>query len=203
MIGQITPLVKAAEERAWYTAVAGHLVGAVLSAGLLGLTVGGLGGALGFPGRGTLAIFVVGGICLVCAISDAGLLGSWRPSLARQTPKWMLSEFGPFWGGLAWGGDLGQGWTTRLESAGYFALIAWVLLLGGPAYGAIVLGAFGLGRALPVLVAGPLARRLDVGVLSSVYIRRSGFVHQALAFGLALVAGSLLVQAFSHGLIQR
>lgn len=109
-----------------------------------------------------------------------------------QTPKWVLREFGPFWGALAWGLDLGQGWTTRIESAGYFALVGWALLAGGPAHGAVALGAFGAGRAAPVFAAGPLATRVDLGPLAVAYMRRTTSIRRFIALALAVVAGYLL-----------
>lgn len=195
MIGQITPLVKVAGKRVWLGAAGGHVIGAAVSASALGLAIGALGLGLGFPRLGAPAVVGAGAIFVLCAISDAGLLGPWVPSLKRQTPKWMLDEFGPFWGSLAWGADLGQGWTTRVASPGYFALIAWALLVGGPKFGLVVLGSFGLGRAAPVVVAGPLARWMDVGPLAIGYMRRARFIQCLVALGLALVGGYLFAAA--------
>jgi len=112
-------------------------------------------------------------VLLVCALWDVGVL-RWRPpTLRRQTPKWVLCYYGPAWGGFVWGLDLGQGWTTRVEFAGYYGLAAWAVLTASPCYGALVVGAFGLGRALPVVVAGALVWRLKLDLPSVVQMWRT------------------------------
>jgi sulfite exporter TauE/SafE len=117
------------------------------------------------------------------------------PSLRRQTPQWFKDEFGMFWGAFAWGLDLGQGWTTWIYSAGYYAVIAWAFVLASPLAGALLLTAFGVGRALPVLARGLSLWRLD-DAQATLVTQRAGRLLQftsvaALAFtgGYAVVGG--------------
>jgi cytochrome c biogenesis protein CcdA len=194
MIGQITPLVQVVSRRTWVKAVTGYLAGSLVSAAALGLLVGTCGLVLELN-RFHLALWIVGaGTLALCAIWETGN-GAWPlPSLHRQTPKWFLSEFGPTWGGFAWGLDLGQGWTTRIEFAGYYGVVAVALLTGSPLFGAVTLGAFGLGRATPVILAGLLTSWREPHRLSTAYMWRSSAIRRINAFALALAAGYFLAE---------
>jgi hypothetical protein len=96
------------------------------------------------------------------------------------------------WGALVWGIDLGQGWTTFISFSGYYGLVVWSILAGKPYVGVFALGAYGLGRALPVVVAGAFATRLDLGVLGSAYIVRLPLIRRMNSLALAFVAGYLI-----------
>lgn len=156
MIGEITPLVKVAGRRTWSLAVIGHATGATLSASVLGLALGTLGLIVGLDRWSTSVGWFMGTALIVCAVRDAGLVRTALPSLQRQTPRWFRHQFPPGWVGLLWGMDLGQGWTTRILYTSFYALVIWALLAAEPVTAAVVLGAYGLGRALPVLVVGAI-----------------------------------------------
>ncbi len=133
-----------------------------------------------------------GAIFLACAVQDAS--GWWwrLPSLTRQTPAPLKASFGPLWGAFAWGVDLGQGWTTRILFPGYYGLLLWIALSADPFQGMLVLGAYGLGRALPVLLAGLLVQRHDLITLSAVYGTRLPLLQCLNATALAVTAGYIL-----------
>jgi cytochrome c biogenesis protein CcdA len=59
--------------------------------------------------------------------------------------------------------------------------------------GALVLGAYGLGRALPVLAAGALHRDATLDSASSVWLRHFSAIRQVNALALACVGGYLIV----------
>src|SRR5438046_4800119 len=121
MIGQITPLVQAAK-RTWLSSIAGHLAGATLAAGALGLVLGIAGRIVGFD-RWEQPGGVAGGVVfLACALRDAGIVGWPLLALRRQTPKWYQCAFGPTGGAFLWGADLGLGWTTLIIFSGYYGL---------------------------------------------------------------------------------
>lgn len=194
MIGKITPLVQVAGRRTWLRAVVGHLIGATLSASALGLALGTGGLALGLNRWGPAIGLVGGTIFLVCAFWDARIIRWVRPSLHRQTPAWCLCTFGPMWGGFAWGVDLGLGWTTHVTFSGYYGLVLWALLGANPIAGTLVLGTYGLGRALPVLVTGIFARRFKLELLAASHMRFLPFIEQVDAAALAFVAGYFLAR---------
>lgn len=192
MIAQITPLVKEANRRIWIHAVVAHIAGATISATCLGFALGTAGEVLGLQEwRGRVMVSAL--IFLVCAFHVTGAISCRIPSYHRQTPRWFRQEFGPVWGAFAWGIDLGQGWTTRIELAGYYSLIAWSLLAANPILGATVMGIFGVSRGLPVLVAGTFVAHEKAGPLGFEYLRNITMIQSANAFGLAMVGAYLII----------
>lgn len=194
MIGEITPLVQAAGRRTWSKAAIAHVAGAASSAAFLGLLLGSAGLLLGLdrsmPGTGVL----IGATLLACSLRDAGVTRVRLPSLHRQTPRWFRAQFTPIWYGLLWGADLGQGWTTRILFTGYYGLVLWAVLSADPRAAALVLGAYGLGRVLPVLVAG--LRDLRPAQVIAMPIFQQPLLQQVNAAALAL-AGAFFIAAFS------
>src|SRR5579883_1597760 len=171
MIGQITPLVQVAGKRAWFAAAAAHIIGAALSAALLGFCLGLAGLVLALGRLGAVANLIAALVFFACALRDAALLKWWMPTLTRQTPKSARCVFGTTWSALVWGVDLGQGWSTRIVFSGYYALIVWALLTAQPFLGAAVLGAFGCARGAPVLLAGVRSGRPATAQLAEVCAR--------------------------------
>lgn len=192
MIGQITPLVKAAGRRHWARAALSFAAGATASGALLGLVLGATGVAARTPSLRAMLPALGGAVFLLAALHSAGTITVPLPSFHRQTPKWFKDEFGATWGSLAWGLDLGQGWTTRVEFAGYYGLVAWTFMWGGSYYGAMTMAAFGLGRSLPVLAAGSLTRWQEPGALASALMWRTELIHRVNAVALACVAACLI-----------
>ena len=194
MIGKITPLVKEAK-RTWYKAALGHLVGAALSASILGFVLGTLGLLVGLERWVPTMVCVGGVVFLVCALREAGILRLPLPSLQRQTPEWCQCVFGTAWGSFAWGFDLGQGWTTHAMFSGYYGLLLWTVLGVSPAQGALILGAYGLGRTGPVLWAGASTIRGRLDDPSDIHVSRLPIILQVNAVALALAAGYFLAGA--------
>lgn len=190
MIGQITPLVKEAGWQTWAKAAVACSAGCTLSSAALGWTLGVIGFAVGLHHSRLLPI--AGIVLMLGAMRDAAFPTSRLPSLARQTPKWYARAFGPMWGSFAWGLDLGQGWTTRITSAGYFAAVLVTLLLVGPYAGAAAFACFGLGRALPVAANGLLAIRYNSGRLYYPY-EMDGALARWVGFGATAFAAGYLV----------
>jgi hypothetical protein len=189
MIGQITPLVKVAGLRTWTLAVFAHLIGALLSAALLGYFLG-LLGMLAVPQPVRARGLLLGGlVCLICAALEFGPGRPYLPTMRRQTPQWFRDEFGAIWGAFAWGVDLGQGWTTWIQSAGYYALLAWSLLLADPQRGAVLFAAFGLGRAAPVVAKGLTMTGRDLSRVSYISPVTEQVLKLASASALAFVGG--------------
>ncbi len=185
MIGQITPLVKVASRRTWIRAVVAHTLGSTIPGTLAGLGIGIVGILVSMNSWSAIG-GVVGGILVLCAVKEEHLIKIRLPSFQRPTPKWFASEFGSVWAAFAWGVDLGQGWTTRIELVGYYGIASWVLLIGGPLHGALVMGAFGLSRALPAVVAGTIS---DNGDAWHIYARRARVIRRINAMALSAAGG--------------
>jgi len=189
MIGEITPLVQRAGRRIWIMVVTWHIAGATLSAALLGLVLSTCGLVFGVAGWKLPLSVVVGGAMFFCALRDMDI-GRWPlPSLRRQTPAWLPRVFGNRWGVFTWGADLGQGWTTYVSFAGYYGLVLWAFVAGQPAQAVVILGSYGAGRALPVLVAGFVGHDYT---LARVHQAHMYMLHAVNAIALAVVAGYLL-----------
>src|SRR5947209_5773605 len=166
MIGEITPLVKEAGRRAWVKAIVAHTIGATLSGAVLGFALGCLGLAARTHAWGSVSAALSAAVFLVCAAAGSPLLALRLPSFRRQTPSSWRCALGDTWGPFAWGLDLGQGWTTAINYAGYYGVVAWSFLRGEPAISAATVAAFGLGRAIPVILAGTAQSKIDYGTLT-------------------------------------
>src|SRR2546425_13223413 len=125
MIAQITPLVQVAGKRSWLAVVSAHALGAVASAAVLGCFLGALGALVPFNSNAPAVRVLGSAFVFLCALRDAAV---WRwplISMKRQVRAWFPRVLGWKLGAFAWGADLGQGWTTYIESAGYYALVLW------------------------------------------------------------------------------
>lgn len=173
MIGKITPLVEEAGRRVWTNAVAFHMLGLGLSSACLGLVLGFAGGILGMPALGVAAPVAWSLVAFVCGLRDVGLVPFPVLEFQRQTPGAWKCVFGAEWAAFLWGLDLGQGWTVRIPFATYFALVIWVILAGHPVVGAATLGAYALGKGLPVAAARwPALRATNGGLVRACLVRR-------------------------------
>jgi cytochrome c biogenesis protein CcdA len=198
MIGTITPLVKAAGRRIWFEAVVAHLVGGALSGSALGLLLGVCGLVVGLHRWPAVTGVVSSLVFLFCAVCDVEMW-PWRlPTLKRQTPASCQCALGTTWAGFFWGADLAQGWTTFIVLTGYYGIVVWALLAARPVESALVLAAYGLGRAMPVLVAGILATRIGVTRLALVYGNHMTQIRGMNALLFSLVAGYVMSVSYVH-----
>jgi hypothetical protein len=121
----------------------------------LGAIVGGMAifGALSLIGWATIdtASWVLAGFLVIAAIADAMGLPVF-PRIARQVPEAWRRRYPLSIVGFLYGGLLGLGLTTFVMSYGLWAALIGVLLIGDPAVGVAAGAAFGVGRALPVVV---------------------------------------------------
>jgi hypothetical protein len=75
------------------------------------------------------------------------------PSLSRQTDQVWFYRLGFVRASAIWGLDIGFGFGTFVNYGGFYALVALAVLFGKPSYGALLMIAYWLGRALPVWLA--------------------------------------------------
>ncbi|MHB8599986.1 MAG: hypothetical protein ACYDER_24650 [Ktedonobacteraceae bacterium] len=125
-----------------------------------------LGGALGSGGlllhrKSCTATFcppvftggslLVGILAIAYAISDVGLIRLPRPTVMDAVPVTWWRWWRPYGAALAYGAALGLGVTTRIEFGSFYILCMWCILKGNPFYGLLLMGTYGLVRALVVL----------------------------------------------------
>lgn len=166
----------------------------------LGAVAGGLAIFVGLSAIGAIAFgatsWALAGLLAAAGIADAMGLPV-VPRIARQVPEgWRrrrrLPVVGFFYGGL-----LGLGLTTFVMSYGLWAALIAVLLLGDPLVGLVAGAAFGIGRALPVVVlAGwwekPWAdRALETMLASPITLRVTRLAGAAVALGAAAVVAPI------------
>ena len=129
----------------------GAIAGGLLTFGFLAA----LGDLLHGAG-GRAAYFVAAGIALLAALLEARGVRI-VPQIRRQLPEhWRRVMPMPLAAAL-YGVLLGIGFTTFVLSFGVWALAGVSLAVGDPALGLLIGAAFGLGRAIPILVLAPHA----------------------------------------------
>src|SRR5579863_5744262 len=157
MIGTIGSLVQETSLRLqWLLATSLYTLACLGAAALLGLALGALGAwlrsaafAVGlhapFPHFGVALVALIG---LAYAASDLGFFPLPRPILMPAVPLWWWRRWRPYGAAVAYGAALGLGIMTRVWFGAFYVICAWVLLQGEPRYGALLLGTYGLIRAL-------------------------------------------------------
>ena len=145
---------------------------------------------------------LLGIIALAYALSELGLIR--LPSLTERlgAPD-MPDEDRPYRRALVLGGTMGAGMGMGCPMPTYYVLLGWVAASANPLYGAIVLGAYGLGRVLPavglggLIVAGTERRRVSHGMTK--FRERTSWITN----GLLTATGSYLVVLFGGVLLYR
>jgi hypothetical protein len=186
MLTSISPLGERARGNRWALTVTAYLVGSTLG----GVTIGGLLGLAGSPWHVTG--FAAAGVCVVAAALD--LIGR-RPTLHRQVDEDWLSRYRGWVYGGGYGFQLGLGVVTIITSASTYAMLALCLLSSSVLAGALIGGAFGLVRALPLLGlrdASTPAQLRDVAMRLEQLSRAAG---RATVVALGIGAGLLAVSA--------
>jgi len=152
--------------RSWVAPFALFTVGIVVVMAAWGLVIGGAGhGIVSFlakPARRfevtEILYTLLGALALVMALWEFGWVRLPRLGGGRAMPKW-IARLNPYPRSLAMGGALGGGFGIGCPFPTYQAVLAWVAIVGNPAYGAAVLAANALGRAAPLYLVGWLAYR--------------------------------------------
>src|SRR5262249_5975727 len=145
---------------------------------------------------GRASYIVAGAIALLAAILE--VRGTRIvPQIRRQLPEhWRRVMPMPVAAAL-YGGLLGLGFTTFVLSFGVWALAGVSLAVGDPAVGLVLGAAFGIGRAIPIVVLAPMSAT-DRGVRATEMMceRDSTYLNLRRGDALALLlAGVALVVA--------
>jgi cytochrome c biogenesis protein CcdA len=145
---------------------------------------------------------LLGIVALAYGLSELGLIR--LPSLTqRLRAPHMPDEDRPYRRALVLGGTMGAGMGMGCPMPTYYVLLGWVAAAANPLYGAIVLGAYGLGRVLPavglggLIVAGTERRRVSHGMTR--FRERTSWITN----GFLTATGSYLVVLFGGVLLYR
>jgi hypothetical protein len=154
MLASIHPLGERARDRRWGVTVGAYVVASTAAAALLGAVLGGVGAVLPLT-PGVLAALVLAAGALALA-ADLGAFT--LPTIHRQVDKDWLDRYRGWVVGLGFGFQLGLGVVTIVNTAAVYLALAFALLTGSVAGGAVVGTTFGLVRALVILVVAPVRR---------------------------------------------
>lgn len=126
---------------------------------IVGLAGGAVVEAIIAPGRRLViaeALYsMLGVLALAMALWELGWIKLPRLNRARGIPA-RLAALGPYPRSLGMGAALGGGFGIGCPFPTYHAVLAWVVVVGNPAYGALALAANAVGRAAPFFVFGAL-----------------------------------------------
>ena len=178
------------------TFLPGAVAGGLITFGALAL----LGDLLHGAG-GRVAYIAAAGIALLAAVLEIRGIRI-VPQIRRQLPEhWRRVMPMPLAAGL-YGVLLGLGFTTFVLSFGVWALAGVSLAVGDPSLGLLLGAAFGVGRAIPIVVLAPMAGS-DRGVRATELMCERESVYVGLRRGdaaaLMLVAVALVVAPGSAG----
>lgn len=158
MLASITPLGERGRNQRWGITMAAFDTGSIAGGTVVGGLLGRLGGAvLGSAPAATRLLAL--GLLLIAGLGLDLRRGSRRlPSTRRQVNEDWLFRYRGWVYGAAFGFQLGVGVVTVVTTSAVYLTLAAALLTGSAAAGALVGGAFGLIRALPVLLTARVRR---------------------------------------------
>lgn len=148
MLSSIHPLGERARKNRWGLTVSAFVVGAVGSGAAVGAALGYLGGWLVDTWSQPLLLAATGFAAVTAGVLDLVVTA---PGPKRQVNENWIGQYRGWVYGGAFGVQLGTGVVTYVVTWLVFATMAAELLLGSAWAGAVVGGAFGLGRSLALL----------------------------------------------------
>lgn len=162
MVGSIVPVVNGQFARylLWGT-IPIYLLASVISAAVLGLTLGTFGTLLNRFGNSFAWIpafqnsLVWGFLALLClgyALHELRLIKMPRPQIKRQVPRRWIYQFHPFLTWLLFGLGLGIGVATFIPFGTFYIVLLMALLSKSPLYAMVLMAIFGFGRAMMTLI---------------------------------------------------
>jgi hypothetical protein len=131
--------------------VVAHMTGGAL----VGAALGAAGGRLPLAPQTSLG--VLSAVLGLGGLHHLGLVRLPMPQIHRQVPRHWMLRWPPAWTAVGYGVQLGAAVATRITNFATYAALAAALLTRGAVPGALTLLVFGLTRALPAVVIGPLA----------------------------------------------
>jgi cytochrome c-type biogenesis protein len=171
-------------------------IGMAISFSVIGVLLGLLGPALNIDGdtvrlAGAVLLMAFGVVMLVPAL-DKRLSGLMMPLASSANNASARLKPGSLWGALLLGGLLGLIWSPcsgpLLGSA-----LALVATDGGGVQGGIILGVFGIGAAIPLMVVAYASRSgfasMRTTVMAQSALLKKGFGVLLLALGVAILSG--------------
>jgi hypothetical protein len=140
-------------DKLWLRCVLAYTGTGSVSASLIGALLGDVGRRVGGGRPGATVFYIVALSSLLLAAREWGWVHFPLLERKRQTEKYWAHEFGFLVASSMWGLHIGLGFATRITYAGFWVLVLIALAVGDPAYGAMLMLVYWLGRVLPVWIA--------------------------------------------------
>ena len=162
-------------------------------------TLDAMGAKMGFA---VILYSAIGLIAIAYALSELGLFHIGNPAGLIRGPG-MPGVEKPYRRAAVLGSTMGAGMGIGCPMPTYYILLGWVVAAANPLYGAIVMGAYGLGRVLPavgigaLIVAGTEGRAISRRMIS--FREKTSGVSN----GLVAATGAYLIVLFGGVLLYR
>lgn len=207
MVGSILPIVYAEYEERKVGKQAAviliHTLGCLAGAAWIGSLLGTIGMAIPWhtvsARQEVVTLMVTGAVSALYSTHELGFIRAPVLSSRWQVPRGWTTQLPPKVTALAYGIGLGIGVATAIPVATFYVIIIWAMLVGSPLLGALILAAFGLGRALPLVLMGSWLQNGDESVrLLRVLHRWQPTVHLLNGLALDSAGFALLMTALTR-----
>jgi hypothetical protein len=152
MVETISPVVHGGRTRAYWGSLISHVLAATVTAAAFGALLGALGGLVG--AAGDIGVIVLVTVSVAYFARESLGLPIPIPQRRRQVPEWWRTFYSRPVAALLYGVGLGVGFFTFLTYGTFVAVAVGAVISGDPLTGAIVIGPFGMARALALVATG-------------------------------------------------
>jgi|GEM_PF-2969436 hypothetical protein len=161
MIGTIGSLVQGITKyRQWLVATSIYIIACSSTSVLLGIFLGLIGylvqhlvGNSFVRAVSEYGKVLVGVVAIAYAFSDIGVIRLPRPRALHAVPVSWWRKWRPYGASIAYGAALGVGITTEVQFGAFYVLCLWCITQGNIAYGALLIGTYGVSRSVTILPA--------------------------------------------------
>jgi MFS family permease len=192
MLSSISPFGERARASRWWLTTTAYVVSSTLGGLALGYLAASVGALVPEGWRWSPAGFVLAALLLLVGLAlDLRLGGLSLPSWRRQVDEAWIGRYRGWVVGVGFGAQLGFGVVTIITSSTTYAVVVLSVLSGTPWAGALIGGAFGLVRALPLVLMVRVDSRERLWSALKVVELRARFADSVARVG--LVTGALLL----------
>ena len=192
MLSSISPFGERARASRWWLTTTAYVVSSTLGGLALGYLAASVGALVPDRWRWSPAGFLVAALLLLVGLAlDLRLAGLSLPSWRRQVDEAWIGRYRGWVVGVGFGAQLGFGLVTIITSSTTYAVVVLAVLSGTPWAGALIGGAFGLVRALPLVLMVRVDSRERLWSALKLVELRARFADSVARVG--LVTGALLL----------
>jgi len=195
MVETIPTVGRARGTHRWVSTTLAYFLGSIGAAIPFGAAIALLGKPVATHLSERAAEGLGGVVALAWGLAEWGWLPLPRPQRHEQVPAGWRALLAPEVTGGLYGAMLGIGVLTRIAFASFYVLVAWTLLSGTLARGALIFGAFALARAIPVMLLSPFLRHDEMAFQ---FARKLMPLQRPLSRLTGLILVAMAVLAFLH-----